>query len=360
MTQDLHRLLDANLNRASEGLRVLEDIARFAANDATFSTECRRMRHTLAELARPSDIRLLSSRDSAADVGRESGLRVGGERDLLSVIRANAKRVEESLRVIEEVARLSETDLSLDAAVAERLRYSAYDLEKQLSGRVVRVHRAAAIDGLYVVVDRQAAGDRSLVDLAEKAIAGGASVIQLRDKTGERGQVYREAVELSAVCRERDAVFIMNDYCDIAAAVGAAGLHIGQQDMPLEAVRRVLPLNAIVGVSCENVEDVRRAVADGADYIAVGAIFPTLQKADHVLAGLDVLRESHELVGSIPLVAIGGITLQNVAGVIDAGADSVAVIGAVILQPDVRLAAVRMVEAIQDAKERGQHGQEPA
>jgi thiamine-phosphate pyrophosphorylase len=360
MLPELPRLLDANLNRASEGLRVLEDVARFVANDGPLSRELRGMRHALADLARAVDIRLLSARDSVSDVGRESGLRVGGERDLLSVVRANAKRVEESLRVIEEMARLSNSGMTMDAASAERLRYACYDLEKRLSGRVVRVERAARVDGLYVVVDRQAAGDRSLVDLAEQAIAGGASVIQLRDKTSERGQVYREAVELNAVCRERDAVFIMNDYCDIAAAVGAAGLHIGQQDMPLEAVRGVLPLNAIVGVSCEDVEDVRRAVAGGADYIAVGAIFPTLQKVDHVLAGLDVLREARELVGSIPLVAIGGITLQNVVGVIDAGADSVAVIGAVILQPDVRQAAAQMVATIQDAKERGQHGQEPA
>lgn len=318
------------------------------------------MRHSLAELVKASDIRLLSARDSVADVGRESGLRVGGERDLLSVVRANAKRVEESLRVIEEMARLSSSSITLDTATAERLRYAAYDLERRLAGRLVRVESASRVEGLYVVIDRQAAGDRSLVQLTGEAIDGGARVIQLRDKTGERGRVYQEAAELSALCRERDSVFIMNDYCDIAAAVGATGLHIGQQDMPLEAVRRVLPLNAIVGVSCEDVENVRRAVADGADYIAVGAVFPTLQKADHVLAGLDVLRESRELVGSIPLVAIGGINLQNVAGVIDAGADSVAVIGAVILQPDVRQAAAQMVATIRDAKERGQHGQDPA
>ena len=358
MASELPRLLDANLNRASEGLRVLEDVARFVANDGPLSRELRSMRHALADLARTVDIGLLSARDSVSDVGRESGLRVGGERDLLSVVRANAKRVEESLRVIEELARLSDSGMTLDAATAERLRYACYDLEKRLSGRVVRVERSARVDGLYVVVDRQAAGDRSLVDLAEKAIAGGASVIQLRDKTGERGQVYREAVELSTVCRERDAVFIMNDYCDIAVAVGATGLHIGQQDMPLEAVRRVMPIDAIVGVSCENADHVRRAVSEGADYIAVGAIFSTLQKADHVLAGLDVLRESRELAGSIPLVAIGGINLENVTAVVEAGADSVAVIGAVILQPDVRLAAVRMVEAIQRAKERRQNAEE--
>ena len=358
MTPDLHRLLDANLNRASEGLRVLEDIARFIANDAALSRELRGMRHSLADLARPVDTRLLSSRDSISDVGRESGLRVEGERDLVSTIRANAKRVEESARVIEEIARLSDSGLSLDASTAERIRYAAYDLEKRLSGRIVRARHAAAVEGLYVVIDRQAASGKPLVELAGLAIDGGATVIQLREKTGERGMVYREAALLNELCRAKDVLFIMNDYCDVAAAVGAAGLHIGQKDMPLEAARRVLPMDAIVGVSCEDSDDVRRAMAEGADYVAVGAVFPTLQKADHVLTGLDVVKQARVLVGSVPLVAIGGINLRNVASVIEAGADSVAVIGAVILQPDVRQAAADMVAAIRSAKEGGHHDEE--
>jgi len=355
------RLLDANLNRASEGLRVLEDIARFTANDAALSTELRQMRHALAELVKPLDAQLLSARDSTSDVGRESGLRVGGERGLVSVIRANAKRVEESLRVIEEMSRLSESGMPLDTSAAERLRYATYELEKRLTGRVVRSARAAMIDGLYVVVDREAAGSGSLARLTSEAIAGGARVVQLRDKVGQRDEVYREAAELNALCLESGAMFIMNDYCDLAAAVGAAGLHIGQQDMPIEAARRVLPLDTVIGVSCANPDDVCRAVAQGADYVAVGAVFPTSQKADVVSVGLDVVESARHLVGSIPLVAIGGINLRNVVTVIDAGADSVAVIGAVILQPDVRRAAAEMAAAIKTAKERRQsHGQEPA
>lgn len=351
MSNDVYRLLDANVNRASEGLRVLEDIARFAANDAALSTDLRTMRHSLAELVRSADLQLLSFRDSTSDVGRESGLRVGGQRDLFSVIRANAKRVEESMRVIEEVARLSDAGVAIDVAAAERLRYSSYDVEKRLAGSVVRATRATAVEGLYVVVDRQAAGPRSLVELAAQAIDGGAKVIQLRDKTGTRVMVYREAAELSDLCRRQGVLFIVNDYCDIAAAVGASGLHIGQEDLPLEVVRRILPIGAIVGVSCENVSDVRHATGAGADYIAVGAVFPTEQKADHVLVGLNVLRDARGLVGSIPLVAIGGITTQNVTSVVDAGADAVAVIGAVIMQPDVRRAAAEMVATIQRAKE---------
>jgi thiamine-phosphate pyrophosphorylase len=351
MSTRIYRLLDANLNRASEGLRVLEDIARFTADDAALSTELRRMRHALADLLRPVDAQLLSNRDSVADVGRESGLRVGGERDMLSVIRANAKRIEESLRVVEEVARLSESGLELDASAAERLRYLSYDVEKRLAGRVVRSLQARSVNGLYVVVDREAAGGRSLEELTSESIDGGATVVQLRDKMGDRGDVYRAAVALNHICREKGAMFVVNDFCDVAVAVGAAGLHIGQRDMPIEAARRVLPMDAIVGVSCETVDDVRRALDQGADYIAVGAVFPTSQKADYMLAGLDALREARALVGQTPLVAIGGITLQNVASVIVAGADAVAVISAVTMRVDVRRAAVDMVAAIQTAKE---------
>jgi thiamine-phosphate diphosphorylase len=126
-------------------------------------------------------------------------------------------------------------------------------------------------------------------------------------------------------------------------------------------VRKVVPIDCVVGVSCESVG--RRALrgASGADYVAVGAIFPTRQKVDHVLAGMDVLRPARRLTGPVPLVAIGGIDLQNVASVVRAGADSVAVIGAVILQPDVTRAAADMVAAIdRAAKEREHHDQEPA
>jgi thiamine-phosphate pyrophosphorylase len=357
MSPHVFRLVDANVNRASEGLRVLEDLARFVIADEALSHELKTARHEVSRLAQPLDMQLLSGRDAGTDVGRETDLRSGEEQGYLAVTRANAKRVEESLRVIEEFTRLPELANCVDRSHVERLRYATYDLEKRLIGRVARTQRAALIEGLYVVVDRQAAGSRSLVELAEKAIGGGAGVVQLRDKTGEKGEVYSEAVRLNDLCRDRKALFIMNDHCDIAAAVGAAGLHVGQLDMPLEAARRLLPIDTIIGVSCENAEQVRRAVVEGADYIAVGAVFPTAQKAIHAPVGLEVLASARAQVGTIPLVAIGGIGLQNVGSVIDAGADAVAVIGAVVMQRDVRRAAAEMTAAIRIAKERGrQHG----
>jgi thiamine-phosphate pyrophosphorylase len=345
------RLLDANLNRASEGLRVLEDIARFILDDRTLSRDCKAARHILARVAMPYDATLLTERDSAGDTGREAPTAAGGNpRELVAVVRANAKRVEESLRVIEEFARGGAGGVSIDAVEIERLRYSTYELEKAIAARLLRTEAASRVRGLYAVVDRQFCRGRAPVDVAREAIAGGARVIQLRDKVNERRAVYRDAVELNELCGRHGALFVVNDHVDAAAAVGAPAVHVGQEDLPVDAVRRVVPMATIVGVSCASVDEVRRALDDGADYIAVGAVFPTTQKAEAAVVGLDLLRQARRLVGDVPLVAIGGINLANVAAVIDAGADAVAVIGAVAGRPDVAIAAREMSDAIEERR----------
>lgn len=351
MTSSLVRLVDANVNRASEGLRVLEDIARFSLSDDLLARELKSLRHDLARITMPMGLDLLSARDSIRDVGRESGIRAQGDRTLLSAVRANARRAEESLRVLEEIGRLTDSGVAIDSSGMERLRYSVYDLERRLSGRISRGMRASMVRGLYVVVDRQAIGERSPVEVAGNAIEGGASVIQLRDKVSDRAEVYREAVALNSLCVERDVLFVVNDCADVAIAAGAAGLHVGQRDLPLPVLRTILPIETIVGISCECEEDAVRAVAEGADYVAVGAVFPTAQKADHVLVGLDLLSTVRGRIGATPVVAIGGIGMENVADVMRAGADAIAVISAVTMQPDVRAAASALAEIIQRTEE---------
>ena len=311
------RLLDANVNRASEGLRVLEDLSRFVVNNHALSMELKRVRHEIATLIQPLSAQLLSCRDSVADVGRESDLRAGVPAgDFLAVVRANAKRAEESFRVIEEFARLPEIGSCIRVVDIERLRYATYDIEKRLSGCILRKERAQSVRGLYVVVDRDAAGTRSLLTIASEAIAGGASVIQLRDKTGSKAEVYRAAVRLNALCVEKGVLFVMNDHVDVAAAVEAAAVHVGQDDLPLKVVRGLLPIDTIVGVSCRTEEDVRIAQEDGADYIAVGAVFPTSQKEDSEPLGVDFLKHVRGLIPDIPLCAIGGIGPGNLEEVV--------------------------------------------
>ena len=353
------RLVDANVNRASEGLRVLEDLARFVVNNQALSHELKQVRHELAVLIQPLGARLLSCRDSITDVGRESDLRAGVPAgDFLAVVRANAKRAEESFRVLEEFSRLPEIGSYIGVVDIERLRYSTYELEKRLAGCILRKERAQSVRGLYVVVDRGAAGKRSLCSIAREAIAGGASVLQLRDKAGSKGKVYRSALELNALCVESGALFVMNDHVDVAVAVGAAAVHVGQDDLPLKVARTLLPIDTIVGVSCRTEEEVRRAQEDGADYIAVGAVFPTSQKEDSEPLGVEFLKQARDLVPDIPLCAIGGICMGNIDEVVKAGADSIAVIGAVVMQPDVTVAARTLsseIRRIWQQREGGEH-----
>jgi thiamine-phosphate pyrophosphorylase len=358
----VYRLLDANFNRATEGFRVAEDTARFVLDDGDLSSSLKSMRHELAGMAKTIGLDLLSGRDSSGDVGRETGVRVGsGQRNLIDLTRANLKRAQESLRALEEFAQTPELHGSLDVAAAESLRYRAYDCERLLVGRLSRRLHAERVCGLYVIVDQQVVGSRSPIDVAEQAARGGAAVIQLRDKLSPKADILRVAAEMMKVCAQHDVLFVVNDYVDIAAAIGAPAVHIGQTDIPVEAARRLLPLDAIVGVSCHSEEDVLRARTVGADYIAVGSVFPTVQKENPIVVGTGLVSWAREQVGDVPLVAIGGIDTTNVADVVSAGADAIALIGAVVGKTKVREAAKDMVARIERAsKERETNVHKPA
>jgi thiamine-phosphate pyrophosphorylase len=199
---------------------------------------------------------------------------------------------------------------------------------------------------LYVILDRAAARGRELPALLEAVLAGGGRVVQLREKTMPMAELFPLARTLRERCRRAGALFIVNDRADLALALGADGLHVGQEDLPAAAARRILRPGMILGVSTHDEPQARRAREDGADYIAVGSIFPTGTKAGFQLVGLDLLRELRPRLG-VPVVAIGGITEANVAQVMEAGADAAAVISAVCGTPDPREATARLLEVMQ-------------
>jgi thiamine-phosphate diphosphorylase len=196
--------------------------------------------------------------------------------------------------------------------------------------------------GLYVIIDPQvAAGGREEVEVAQQALAGGARLIQLRDKRREKGVQLPIARALWSLCHERGALFIVNDHVDVALAVEAHGVHVGQKDLPVSIVRRLVPREMIVGCSTNNPNEARRAEADGADYVSVGRLFPTGSKADTRPATTETLRAVKAAV-SLPVCAIGGIDESTIDEVVAAGADMAAVIAAVVTAPDVREAARRL------------------
>ena len=203
--------------------------------------------------------------------------------------------------------------------------------------------RRQKLRGLYVIIDPEVTAGRDELEIAREAMAGGARLIQLRDKRREKGLQLPIARGLRALCREKGALFFVNDHLDLALAAEADGVHLGQKDLPVDVVRRLAPRDMIIGCSTNDAEEARRAEADGADYVSVGRLYATGSKSDTRPATIDTLRAVKAAV-SLPVCAIGGIDASNIDEVIAAGADMVAVIAAVVAAPDVRAAARRLAE----------------
>ena len=339
------RVVDANVDRLGEGLRVLEDVARFLLDDAELCRRLKTLRHKLVRDNRPLE-QLLAARNAAHDVGAFVPSPAGTRhKDLPALVKANARRVQESLRVLEEFARLSPDSLVARAEDLEHLRFEVYDLEQKLVSRLLRREKVKCLAGLYLILDTQALRGRNELEVAAQAIRGGVKAIQLRDKNCGRAKLLKTAQSLKKVCAEKEALLIINDYLDIALAAGADGVHLGQDDLPVAEARRLLPMDKLIGCSTATVSQARRAQSDGADYVAVGSIYPTPSKEKFKLVGPGRLRQVKARV-SLPLIAIGGINQDNLGEVMKAGADGVAVINAVLGAEDIEEAARNMVTGL--------------
>ena len=214
----------------------------------------------------------------------------------------------------------------------------------------IRAKRIQQVRGLYVIVDPEATRGRDVIEIAQAALRGGASVIQLRDKTRDKGEVLQIARAIKALCDDHDALFIVNDDADIAYLSEAHGLHVGQTDLPVEEARRVLSPGQIVGRSNNGTTEALESEGHGADYVAVGAIYATstMGKSGRTALGPDMIRRVKQAV-SAPVVAIGGINATNIADVARAGADCICVVSAVTYADDPERAAAELVETIETA-----------
>lgn len=198
--------------------------------------------------------------------------------------------------------------------------------------------------GLYVIIDPAVAGGRDLLPIAREAVAGGAAMLQWRDKTREKGLQLADVKAVAEICRGAGVPLIVNDHADLALAARADGVHLGQKDLPVREVRKLVPNRWIVGASTNNVDEAGAADADGADYVSVGNLFGTTSKDDTRPATLDTLRDVKAAV-HVPVCAIGGINDTNIAEVIAAGADIASVISAVMQADDPRAATERLAAA---------------
>jgi thiamine-phosphate pyrophosphorylase len=324
------RIIDASLNRAAEGLRFLEDTARFLLNDAGLTTQLKTIRHLIITNEWQFQRQLIQSRDAQGDVGAR--IEVEGCQDkksLSSAIVANSRRVQEALRTLEEAAKIEGNILPVSSGRFEQARFEMYTIEKNLLARLLRQDKTKQIKGLYAVIDTQSLQGRAHLEITRQVIKGGARIIQLRDKHTSKRDLLPIAQAMQNLCTEQNALFIMNDNLDIALAIKADGLHIGQEDLPVNVARKLAPMDMLIGCSAATIQQAQQAVTDGADYLGVGAMFPTPSKQDVEIIGLELLRQIKQAI-SVPVVAIGGININNVSEVKKAGADSFAVIGALL------------------------------
>ena len=189
---------------------------------------------------------------------------------------------------------------------------------------------------LYVITGEEFHPDRDVVDVMEEAIQGGTDIIQLRDKTNSKKVVLEKAIKLRALTKKYSIPFIVNDHIDVALAVDADGIHLGQDDLPLETARKIIGPNKVIGISTHRIEEARAAEKGGADYIGAGPIFPTNSKSDVVdPVTTEYIKQVNAEI-SIPFVAIGGIKLHNVSDVLHAGAKRICVISEVVGSDDVK------------------------
>lgn len=337
----IFRVLDASLNRVQEGFRTLEEAARFVMNDALRSERVKDLRHDLAQIAQliPRDS-LLRSRDTVSDVGTE--IESEGEyarQDLRSVVAAASARVQQSLRVLEEYSKV------IDSSVAkqfERLRYRAYtecaELELAISTKPTKLKLEDSL--LYLLIDGSVS-DQQFETRMTELITTEVDLFQLRDRSlSDRVLLHRAKIGVK-VAREAGKLFIMNDRPDLAVAADADGVHVGQDELPVLEARKIVGTNRLIGVSTHHLDEAKKAVLDGADYIGCGPVFPSQTKQFDQFVGVELLRQVAAEI-SLPAFAIGGIDLSNLTDVIEAGFTRVAVSNVINASEDPRQIAADM------------------
>lgn len=348
MNPSAARIIDANANRAREALRVMEDVARFALDDAALTEPIKHLRHDLAAAldAIPGSRHFILQRDTPGDIGTSISTESEGRRtDLHAVASASAKRLTEALRSIEESSKTIDPRVSTSF---ESLRYRAYDYERTLI--LALQPEQHEISGICVLITESMCTHHEWTYVARVAIEAGATMLQLREKTLSDSELIARARILIRIARERDVLVIINDRPDIATLTGADGVHLGQEDMSVAEARSIIGESAIIGVSTSCAEEAERAREHGASYCGVGPMFPTTTKRKPVISGPAYLREYLALDPPLPAhVAIGGITIDNVQELVDAGARSVAVSSAVCTSSDPRAACAQLVSILRQS-----------
>lgn len=339
----LFRILDANLDRAREGLRIVEEWCRFGLNDADKTAQIKHLRQSIGQW---HTAEIKAARDTPGDLGTAiTHLQETQRSNLANVLQVNLARTQEALRVLEEYGKLHSQQMAVDC---KQMRYQLYTLDSQLMGSLQSISaRSPRLNQLmqartYLVTSPVP----SMLAVVEAALKGGIAIVQYREKLADDDERLQMAQKMKALCHQYGALFIVNDRVDIAAAADADGVHLGQQDLPMPAARKILGADKIVGRSTTNPQELKRALDEGADYIGVGPVHTTPTKPGKAAAGNDYVRYAAEH-ATMPWFTIGGLNAENLTPTLAAGATRVAVVRALMEAEDPEAIARSLVQQTQ-------------
>jgi thiamine-phosphate pyrophosphorylase len=326
MERALFRIIDANFNRGREAARTMEEYCRFALNSPDLSSRAKMLRHDLCSIIKQFDPGLLiANRDVQGDVGRQ--MRIEGQlcRSTLSeCFVAAAKRLSEALRVLAEAVQTFDPAVAADI---ERLRFDGYALEKDALVFSSTTAKFSSVRLYVLLTAMEDSGDKQILNLARLCVGAGVNCLQLRCKGISDRRALHLAKKIVSICRAGGTLSIINDRIDIAVSSGADGVHLGQDDISVADARQLQMTPMIVGLSTHSIDQLKDAIGQQPDYVALGPVFATPTKPSAEPVGLEYVSKALAILtdSNIGHVAIGGITPGNIGQVLAAGARTIAV-----------------------------------
>lgn len=336
------RIIDANLNRATEGLRNIEEYTRFILNNKNLSKKLKNLRHQIAQFFEKDYENLINSRNVVNDVGVDIQ-NITKETNNSNVLRANIKRTQQALRVLNEYGTLD-----------DKYRYEMYEIEKEIMN-LINIEKKTNIKSallnnknIYLITSQNDMDDSEFIDRIALILNAGVKLIQYREKNKTAKEMINIAKKLRQLCSMYDALLIINDRIDIAKIVDADGVHLGQDDIDINSARKLLGEDKIIGISTHKPDDAIIAQENNADYIGVGPVFKTPTKPTTTPVGLEYVKWVSQNI-KIPFYAIGSIDETNVNEVINAGATRVAAIRALMNASDINKTVSKFNEVLNNA-----------
>ncbi len=334
----IYQIIDANLDRAREGLRVLEDWARFGLGEDKYVEKIKNFRQILGknhlEVYKQSRNH---TEDKCKGLAHQEQI---NRKTSEQTISSNSGRVQEALRVIEEFSRLHNHELS---KIASEIRYEIYTIEIDLLNlnKYERSKEKLKDNDLYVLTDQK----NNLLEIIEEILIAGVRIIQYRFKNGADKDHLQEAIQIKDLCKRYNSLFIINDRLDIALASNADGIHLGQDDLDIKTARKLLGYSKIIGISANNEIDISNALKDGCDYIGIGPVFETATKKNKKPIGIEKIKKLTKDL-NIPWFAIGGIKSNNISHLKRNGFKKVALVSQLMNSEDPKEEAIMILKEL--------------